>query len=720
MTERDMRIRPGSPAPLGATWQGDGTNFALFSAHAARVELCLFETDDQTTPSHVIELPERTTQVWHGFVPDVGPGTRYGYRVHGSFDAERGLRFNGSKLLLDPYARAIDGTVTWDESVYSYDFADPEDDLSLSDVPNDAWVPKSVVVDPAFDWGDDHHPRHAWSDTIIYEAHVKGFSERNTAIPEELRGTYAGLAHPASIAHLTELGVTTLELLPVHAFVDDAFLATKGLRNYWGYSTLGFFAPEARYAAPDGVGSQVTQFKEMVKALHAAGIEVILDVVFNHSCEGNHLGPTLSFRGIDNPTYYRLLPDKPRYYMDLTGTGNTMNIAHPQVLKLVTDSLRYWVEDMHVDGFRFDLASTLGREMYDFDPRGGFFDAVHQDPVLSRVKLIAEPWDVGEGGYQVGNFPLIWSEWNDRFRDGVRAIWQGDNAGPAEIANRIAGSSDLYQASGRDPRASINVITTHDGFTLNDLVTYAEKHNEANGEDNRDGHDHNISANYGIEGPTDDLAITDLRERQKRNMLAMLFLSLGVPMLCGGDEIGRTQQGNNNAYCQDNEISWLDWELDDCRQDLLAYVQTLTTIRRERPLLRRHRFFEGRPLVPDGLKDIAWFRPEGPEMVDGDWSNPAYRAIAIRLAGDALKELDENGDPIEATSLLILLNAHEGEVTFSLPTVDRGSTITTWQEVLNTDDPRGAGEALHAEGDAVVVPGRTVILCEARERGSVS
>ncbi|MGN6484557.1 MAG: glycogen debranching protein GlgX, partial [Thermomicrobiales bacterium] len=520
------RIRPGRPYPLGSTWDGHGTNFAVFSEHAEAIEICLYE-DGEETPSRVFSLPEQTTRVWHGYIDGVAPGTLYGIRAHGPFNPERGLRFNAAKVLLDPYAKAIHGAITWDPSVYADAFEDPEDDLSLDESPSDAAMPKAIVVDSGFDWEGDTLLDHSWEDTIIYEVHVKGFTKQHPDIPEDLRGTYSGLAHPAAIDYLTNLGVTAVELLPVHAFVDDQFLVSKGLTNYWGYSTLGFFAPEGRYAVDSRAGAQVNEFRAMVKALHAAGIEVILDVVFNHSCEGNHLGPTLSFRGLDNTTYYRLLPDKPRYYMDLTGTGNTLNLAHPQVLKLVTDSLRYWVEEMHVDGFRFDLAATLGREHVSFDSHGGFFDAIHQDPVLSRVKLIAEPWDIGEGGYQVGNFPLIWSEWTDRFRDGVRTLWQTRDEGLADVGYRLSGSSDLYQKNGRRPRASINLITTHDGFTLSDLVSYEHKHNEANGEDNRDGNDHNTSANYGAEGVTDDPEILDLRDRQRRNLMAFLLFSQG-------------------------------------------------------------------------------------------------------------------------------------------------------------------------------------------------
>ncbi len=710
-----VRVRPGSLAPLGATWDGEGVNFAVFSAHADRVEVCLFDPENPKKPAQVIALPERTTQIWHGYIPGVQLGTLYGFRVHGPFDPEHGLRFNPSKLLLDPYAKAINGAVEWDRSVYSYDFDDPEDDLSISHVADDAWVPKAVVVDPAFDWQGDTQLRHPWTETVIYEVHVKGFTKLHPDVPQELRGTYRGLSHPSAIQHLTDLGVTAVELLPVHAFVDDQFLVQKGLRNYWGYSTLGFFAPEGRYASSTKEGGQVNEFKEMVKALHSANIEVILDVVYNHSCEGNHLGPTLSFRGIDNSSYYRLLPGKPRYYMDLTGTGNTMNLAHPQVLQLVTDSLRYWVTEMHVDGFRFDLAATLGREQHDFDPHGGFFDAIHQDPVLSQVKLIAEPWDLGEGGYQVGNFPLIWSEWNDRFRDGVRTFWQTLDGGPADFGYRLSGSSDLYEKSGRGTKASINLISTHDGFTLQDLVSYAEKHNEANGEGDRDGNEHNISANYGVEGPTDDPIINALRERQKRNMMSSLIFAQGVPMICGGDEIGRTQEGNNNAYCQDDEISWFDWNLDDPDRTFNVFVTHLLNVRKTHPILRLRSFFKGRPAEPHSIKDLTWYRPDGAEMTEANWSDPHCRALGVRIAGNTINELDEGGFPITTPTLLLLLNASERAVTFKLPEVARDEGIDSWKVLVDTDVPTGQSDAMLEEFSELPLKSRTVMLCEGIE-----
>ena len=708
------RIRPGRHYPLGATWDGSGTNFAVYSQKATAIEICIFEDGDDTQ-SWDFTLPEQTTGVWHGYVEGVGPGTLYGIRAYGPFEPQRGLRFNPAKLLLDPYAKAIHGTVHWDASVFSYDFDDPEDDLSLDETRSDASIPKAIVVDPAFDWEGDTLLDRSWSDTVIYEVHVKGFTEQHPGIPKELRGTYSGLAHPVAIEHLKRLGITAVELLPVHAFVDDQFLVSQGLKNYWGYSTLGFFAPEGRYAVDATGGAQVNEFRSMVKALHAAGIEVILDVVFNHSCEGNHLGPTLSLRGLDNTTYYRLLPDKPRYYMDLTGTGNTLNLAHQQVLKLVTDSLRYWVEEMHVDGFRFDLAATLGREHVSFDTHGGFFDAIHQDPVLSRVKLIAEPWDIGEGGYQVGNFPLIWSEWNDRFRDGVRTLWQTDSEGLADVGYRLSGSSDLYLAGGRRPRASINLITTHDGFTLKDLVSYAEKHNEANGEDNRDGNENNISANYGVEGPTDDPAVLDLRDRQRRNLMAFLLLAQGVPMICGGDEIGRTQEGNNNAYCQDNPISWFSWDLDERDETFLAFTSHVVATRLAFPILRLRRYLHGQPTETGDIKDLTWFRPDGHEMVDGDWFEPSLRAMAVRIAGDALEELADDGSKVTSPTVLMLFNAGEEDVTFVAPEISRDVAVNTWRVLVDTNDPQGKSEATYGERSEVLVPSRTVLLCEGVE-----
>src|SRR6478609_6126140 len=605
-----MEIWPGAAYPLGATYDGSGTNFTLFSEVAERVELCLFSPDGDETR---FELPEVDGFVWHAFLPGIEPGQRYGYRVYGPTDAANGLRCNPNKLLLDPYAKAIDGTIEWDESLFGYHFGD-EDSVNNDD--SATHMPKCVVINPFFDWANDRSPRHPYAESVIYEAHVKGMTELHPEIPDEMRGTYAGMAHPVMIDHLTSLGITTLELMPVHHFVNDSFLVDKGLSNYWGYNTIGFFAPDSKYSSSANPGGQVQEFKAMIRALHAAGIEVILDVVYNHTGEGNHLGPTLSFRGIDNASYYRLVPDHPRYYQDYTGCGNTLNVRHPRVLQLIMDSLRYWVLEMHVDGFRFDLASTLARELHDVDRLSAFFDIIHQDPVLSQVKLIAEPWDLGEGGYQVGNFPAGWAEWNGRYRDAIRRYWKGDGGQVAEVAYRLSGSSDLYEGGGRRPHASINFVTAHDGFPLHDLVSYNQKHNEANGEDNRDGTDDNLSWNCGVEGPTTKPSVVALRERQKRNMLATLLLSQGVPMLCGGDEMGRTQHGNNNAYCQDSEISWVDWTLNKPQQALLTFTRSLIALRQKHPVFRRRRFFQGRRIRGAEVKDLYWLRPDGKEMTD--------------------------------------------------------------------------------------------------------
>jgi glycogen operon protein len=591
-------VWPGSPLPLGAIFDGDGTNFSLFTDSAEGVELCLFDDDGH---EERVTLSELTASCWHAYLPGVVAGTRYGFRVHGPFAPEQGQRFNDNKLLLDPYARAITGDVDWDEAVYGYRWGDPAEDLSRNDADSAPFVPRSVVVDGAFAWGNDRHPRTPWHRTMIYETHVRGFTERHPTIPEHLRGTYAGLATPEAIEHLTLLGVTAVELLPVHHFLHDQVLLDRGLRNYWGYNTIGYFAPYSGYASSGVAGEQVGEFKAMVKALHAADIEVILDVVYNHTAEGNHMGPTLSFRGVDNDDYYRLVADNPRYYMDYTGTGNTLNMRMPFVLQLLMDSLRYWVTEMHVDGFRFDLAATLARELHDVDRLSGFFDVIQQDPVINQVKLIAEPWDVGEGGYQVGNFPPLWSEWNGRYRDTVRDFWRGEPAALAEFAYRLSGSPDLYQGDQRRPSASINFITAHDGFTLNDLVSYNERHNEANGENNQDGESHNRSWNCGAEGETDDPDVLRTRIRQRRNFLSTLFLSQGVPMLLGGDEMGRTQHGNNNGYCQDNELSWYDWSLRDENLALLGFTRRLMDFRRAHPVLRRRRWFQGLPIHGSGV-----------------------------------------------------------------------------------------------------------------------
>ncbi len=617
LTAERIATLPGSPYPLGATWDGEGTNFALFSANASAVILCLF---DETGNERQIELDEVTAHVWHGYLPGVGPGQLYGYRVAGDHDPQAGWRFNPAKLLIDPYAKAISGMVNWDAPVFGYPLGGEDEDLA-KDERDDAWgMPKGVVIDPAFDWGDDAPPRTPLSQSIIYEVHVKGFTWCHPEVPEEVRGTFAGLVSEPALEHLRKLGVTAVELLPVHAFLDDKHLLDRGLRNYWGYNSINYFAPEARYSSSGDRGEQVREFKQMVKALHQAGIEVILDVVYNHTAEGSHLGPTLSFRGIDNEVYYRLVPDEPRFYMDYTGTGNTLNVPHPQVLQLIMDSLRYWLLEMHVDGFRFDLAAALARELHEVDKLGSFFDVIHQDPILSQVKLIAEPWDVGEGGYQVGNFPVLWAEWNGKYRDAVREYWHNRQVGVSDLAYRLTGSSDLYQHDGRRPYASINFITAHDGFTLHDLVSYNEKHNEANGEENRDGTDENISWNHGVEGPTDDPEIVAARERTKRNFLATLLLSQGVPMLSHGDEIGRTQQGNNNAYCQDNELTWMDWELGAEQRELLEFTRRLVWLRREHPNFRRPKFFQSRRIRHAEEHDIRWLRPDGEEMTDEEWS----------------------------------------------------------------------------------------------------
>jgi len=690
-----MKMLRGSPAPTGATWDGHGVNFAVFSENAEEVEVCLFDSADPSIQTASARLREVAAHTWHGYVPGLGPGQLYGYRVHGPRAPAEGQRFNPSKLLLDPYALAVAGRVDWDAPVFGYRIGHRSADLSHDDR-DSAWgMPKGVVIDRSFDWGEDSHPlRTPWSETIIYEAHVKGATALHPDVPEPLRGTYAGIASPAFIDHLTRLGVTALELMPVHHFLDDHSLVQKGLRNYWGYNTLNYFAPDARYSSDGDRGGQVVEFKAMVKALHAAGIEVILDVVYNHTAEGNHLGPTLAFRGLDNRAYYRLMEDEPRYYMDYTGTGNSMNMLHPEVLKLIMDSLRYWVTEMHVDGFRFDLAATLARELHEVDRLAAFFDIIHQDPVISGVKLIAEPWDLGPGGYQVGNFPVLWAEWNGKYRDAVRSYWRGDRHSMAELGYRLTGSSDLYSADGRRPTASINFVTAHDGFTLHDLVSYEHKHNEANGEGNRDGHDHNISSNHGVEGPTDDLAINQLRERQKRNFISTLLCSQGVPMILGGDEMGRTQGGNNNAYCQDNEISWFDWDLDDRARDLFEFASRVIRLRRDHPALRRRRFFQGLEVRGSDIPDITWLAPDGHEVTDDEWSADWARALAFRLGGEALGDVDEHGEIIVDDDLLFLLNAEDHPVTFLLPAEVEGE----WRVELDTTHPVG-------DGGGRVVPG---------------
>jgi len=703
-------LSPGEAFPLGATFDGLGTNFSIFSQAAQAVELCLFDERDRETR---YPLTEVDAYIWHGYVEYVEPGTRYGYRVQGPYDPDRGQRFNPAKLLLDPYAKAVDGRVEWNPAIYGYDSA--ADDLVVD--PNDSapFMPKSIVVDPAFDWDSDRAPKTRWSDTVIYETHVKGLTWRHPEIPPHQRGTYAGVAHPVMLEYLARLGVTAVELMPVHQFVHDHRLVELGLSNYWGYNSIAYLAPHNGYASRSGHRA-VNEFKAMVKALHSAGIEVILDVVYNHTAEGNQLGPTLAFRGIDNASYYRLDGDRPRYYSDSTGTGNTLNVRNPHVLQLMMDSLRYWVLDMHVDGFRFDLASTLARQFHEVDRLSAFFDLIQQDPVISQVKLIAEPWDVGDGGYQVGNFPPLWSEWNGKYRDAVRDYWRQGGTPIGELAERLTGSSDLYQANGRSPFASINFLTAHDGFTLADLVSYNDKHNEANGEDGRDGTDDNRSWNCGVEGPTDDIEVTRLRRRQVRNLLATLLLSQGVPMILGGDEIGRTQNGNNNAYCQDNDISWYDWEGADL--DLLEWTRLLISLRRAHPVFRRRRFFQGRPVRQsaggDGLPDIAWFRPDGREMTDVDWEVGYAKSIGVFLNGRTLPDLDVHGRPIVDHSFYMLINAWEQEIGFTLP-APRWSA--KWEIVLDTWVDSGRMDVARLDplraGAEVMMSGHQLILLTA-------
>jgi isoamylase len=705
------KLLPGKPYPLGATWDGEGVNFAIYSENAEKVELCLFDDPTSKTEKERIPLREVTGHVWHCYLPDIRSGQLYGYRVHGPYEPQNGLRFNRAKLLIDPYATAIAGKVNWQAPVFGYRMGN-DDDLSR-DEQDDAWgMPKCVVTNPSFEWQGDHAPHTPWNRTIVYEVHVKGFTARHPSVPEQKRGTYAGLVSEPMIDHLRSLGVTAVELLPVHDFLDDKHLVDKGLRNYWGYNTTNFFSPTAFYSSSGDTGDQVVEFKEMVKALHREGIEVILDVVYNHTSEGNELGPTLSFRGIDNPTYYRLVEDGKRHYVDYTGTGNSPNMRHPQVLKLIMDSLRYWVQEMHVDGFRFDLAATLARELHDVDRLSAFFDIIHQDPVISRVKLIAEPWDLGEGGYQVGNFPVLWTEWNGKYRDAMRKFWRGDDGQVAEIAYRLTGSSDLYEETGRRPYASINFITAHDGFTLHDLVSYNEKHNEVNAEDNNNGMSENLSWNCGAEGPTDNPEIIELRERQKRNLLATLLLSQGVPMLCGGDEISRSQQGNNNAYCQDNEISWHDWQLDKNREKLLSFVKSLIHLRLEHPLLRRRKFFQGRRIRGTDIKDITWLRADGQVMSDEDWEASWVRCIGVLLAGEVPSEMDEKGDTLKDDTLLVLLNSYHEPVPFALPA---SLVDAKWEVIVGTNTTEFTqGGPLREEKMPLEVAGRSVVMLRLR------
>lgn len=693
------KVWPGNNYPLGAFYDGAGTNFSIFSEIADRVELCLFDEGGTETK---FDLPEVTSFCWHGYLPNIGPGQRYGFRVHGPWKPEEGHRCNPAKLLLDPYARAIEGQVRWNEAVFAYSFDKP--DGPSNDIDSAAFMPKCVVTTPYFDWGNDRHPRTQWHETIIYEVHVKGFSINHPDIPAELRGSYAGLGHPKAIEYFTRLGVTTIELMPVHQFIQDSHLLERGLRNYWGYNSIGYLAPHDEYSAAGKNGQQVQEFKQMVKGLHEANIEVILDVVYNHTAEGNHLGPMLSFRGIDNAAYYRLMADDRRYYMDYTGTGNSLNMRHPHVLQLIMDSLRYWILEMHVDGFRFDLASTLARELHDVDRLSAFFDIIQQDPVISQVKLIAEPWDIGEGGYQVGQFPPLWLEWNGKYRDCVRDYWRGEDQTLGEFAYRFTGSSDLYEMTGRKPYASVNFVTAHDGFTLNDLVSYNEKHNEANGEESRDGESHNRSWNCGAEGPTEDPEVNKLRDRQKRNFLATLFLSQGIPMLLGGDEIGRSQNGNNNGYCQDNEISWFDWESAD--KDLLEFTRQLIQLRKEHPVFHRRRWFQGRPIHGAQVTDIGWFTPDGAEMTEEHWNEGFAKALGIFLNGEGIQSPDARGERVVDESFYVLFNAHHEPLQFTLPKRDWGDE---WVVVLDTArSTPGAEEQPQKAGQEVPVESRSL------------
>jgi isoamylase len=701
-----LKIWPGQPYPLGATYDGAGTNFCVFSECATRVELCLFDEDDKETR---VDLPEVTAFCWHGYVPEIGPGQRYGFRVHGPWNPSEGCRSTPAKLLLDPYAKAIDGDVKWNEALFGYKWGDP--DGPLNDADSAPYMPKSVVAQPYFDWGNDRPPQVPWHETIIYELHVKGFTKLMEQVPKELRGTYAGLAHPAAIAWLQDLGVTAVELMPVHQFVHDHNLVERGLSNYWGYNTLGFFAPHAGYAASGSRGGQVQEFKQMVKALHGAGMEVILDVVYNHSAEGNHLGPILSWKGLDNAAYYKLVGDNKQFYMDYTGTGNTFNVRSPQVLQLIMDSLRYWITEMHVDGFRFDLAAALARELHEVDRLSSFFDVIQQDPTVRRAKLIAEPWDVGDNGYHVGNFPPLWTEWNGKYRDTVRDYWRGEGQTLGELANRLTGSSDLYQNTGRRPYASINFVTAHDGFTLRDLVSYNEKHNEENGNENTDGESHNRSWNCGAEGPTDAAEVNELRLRQQRNFLATLFLSQGVPMLLHGDELGRTQRGNNNTYCQDNDLSWTHWRDVTAQSEqsgLADFTRGLIKFRKAHPVLRRRRWFQGRPLRGKGVADIAWFKPDGHEMTEEDWGAGFARAIGVYLSGDGLSTPDARGQKVIDQSFYLVFNASHEAVPFTLP-ARRGRYVLV-VDTARPDAPKDDDEgfAVADAGAQVTSGGRSV------------
>jgi isoamylase len=701
-----MKIKtyPGKPFPLGATWDGKGVNFALFSENATSVELCLFKNANDEVESDTIKLTEKTGHIWHTYISEIGPGQMYGYRVDGPYEPQNGHRFNKNKLLLDPYAKALSGTIAWNDALFGYKVGDENQDLSFDETDSAPFITKSVVIDQHFDWEDDTHPNISYYNSIIYEAHVKGFSKLNPDIPEELKGTYCALSEPSCINYLKDLGITAIELMPVHYFLKDRGLEEKGLTNYWGYNTLGFFAPDARYAKQSALdNNQVIEFKKMVKALHKAGIEVILDVVYNHTAEGNQMGPTLSFKGVDNSAYYRLTEDK-RYYMDYTGTGNTLNAHLPNVLRLMMDSMRYWILEMHVDGFRFDLAATLARELHEVNQLSAFFDIIYQDPVISQVKLIAEPWDIGEGGYQVGKFPTDWAEWNGKFRDSVRDYWNGSDGMLAEFAQRFTGSADLYEDY-RRPTASINFITAHDGFTLHDLVSYNEKHNLANGEGNNDGESNNRSCNYGVEGPTDDQSIVELRKRQKRNFLATLFLSQGVPMLVAGDEIGRTQQGNNNSYCQDNEISWIDWANAD--KELYEFTKKLINLRKSHAVFSRKNWFKGEPVKGNGIEDIAWFLPDGEKMTQENWQQDFAKSIAVYLNGQGLHAVDSEGVKVIDDSFYVIFNAHNEAIDYKLPAQEYAKK---WDVVIDTASYEQQNKDTYSPMDIIRVDGRSVIV----------
>jgi isoamylase len=699
------KVYPGQPYPLGATWDGEGVNFAVFAENAAGMVLCLFDSLESKIEEERIQMTEVSHHVWHVYIPDVKPGQLYGYRAHGAYEPLNGLRYNPNKLLIDPYAKAISSPVVWNEALFGYIMGHPEEDLSFSDTDSAPFAPRSVVIDPNFDWEGDKPPKIPYHKTIIYETHIKGFTQTHPAIPPEIRGTYAAVAHPVTIEYLKNLGITAVELMPVHHFIIDKILKDKNLDNYWGYNTIGYFAPDIRYSNSGTTGGQVYEFKQMVKELHKANIEVILDVVYNHTAEGNHLGPTLSFRGFDNSSYYRLTDNK-RFYMDYTGTGNTLNARMPAVLRLIMDSLRYWILDMHVDGFRFDLAATLARELHEVDRLSAFFDIIHQDPVISQVKLIAEPWDIGEGGYQVGKFPLGWAEWNGKYRDCIRDYWRGAESMLAEFAERFTGSSDLYKADYRRPTASVNFVTAHDGFTLHDLVSYNEKHNDANGENNNDGESHNRSWNCGVEGATDDAEVIALRNKQKRNFLTTLMMSQGVPMLVSGDEIGKTQRGNNNAYCQDNEISWLDWKNAD--EDLLSFTQKLIYFRKKHPNFRRRLWFRGVPIKGAGVEDIAWFLPEGREMTEENWSHDFAKSLAIFMNGEGIRTVGPKGERTVDNSFYLMFNAHYEGLDFKLPKRKYGGK---WKKVIDTHENMFTDNGQEFKyGETVHVNSRSVVL----------